>query len=249
MSRWWEGPLGSFDLETTGKDTRVDRTVQYCTALTMPGCVPQVMSGYVDPGMPIHPDATGIHGITDEFAQRYGAPPRLAVEICASELANLIKAKIPITGHNLAYDFALLHWECVRLGLPTLLERTGGLIMPVVDLYVLDKYVDPWRPGKGGRKLGAVIEVYGVRMEGKAHDAIADCLAATECIRVIGGRYREIGNMGPMQLHVCQVEWRAEQCAGLQDYFRRKRKDPPPDPNAYVDPCWPICLDLNHPTT
>jgi DNA polymerase-3 subunit epsilon len=245
--KWWEGPLGAFDLETTGTDTRTDRIMQYCVALGAPGYAPQVMSGYVSPGIPAHPKAIEAHGITDEFAERYGAPPRLAVEICVSELANLVKAKIPITGHNLAYDFALLHWECVRYGLPTLLERTGGLIMPVVDLYVLDKYVEPFRRGKGMRKLGAVVGVYGVRLEG-AHDAIADCLAATECVRVIAKRYREIGNMGPMQLHTCQVEWRAEQCAGLQDYFRYRRKDPPPDPKAYVDPCWPICLDLTHPT-
>jgi DNA polymerase-3 subunit epsilon len=243
---WWKGPLYAFDKESTGTDTRIARTVQWCVALTAPGCAPQVMSGIVNPGVPIPAGATEVHGITDEYAQRYGAAPADALEQCASELAGAINARIPVTGQNLAYDWALLHWECIRHGVPTVLERTGGVIMPVIDLLVLDKLVVPRRAGKGARKLSALAPRYGVRLEG-AHDAIADCLAATECIRVLASRFPEVGNMGPKLLHAMQQEWRAEQCSNLQAYFRTEAK--PRRPDAYVDPCWPLCLDLNHPTT
>lgn len=244
MAPWWQGPLYEFDLESTGTNTREDRIVQWCAALGAPGYEHQVMSGFVNPGIPIPQGAIDIHGITDEYARRYGTDPATGVELCASEVAGAIKARIPLTGHNLSYDFALLHWECVRNGLPTVLERTGGVIMPVFDLYVLDKEVDRYRGGKGCRKLGAVAAIYGVPLT-QAHDAIADCHAATQCIRVIGERYPRIGNTGPMLLHTVQVDWRAQQCADLQHYFRTKAGKP----EAYVDPCWPICLDLNHPTT
>lgn len=244
---WWQGPLWGFDVEATGIDVRADRIVQSCIARTLPGCEPIVEAEYINPGVPMHPEATKVHGLTDAFIASYGNPAVEAIERLCEILADAVKARIPIVGMNLAYDFTMLHYECKRYGMLTVEQRAGTMLAPVIDAYVLDKYANPYRPGS--RKLAdhpekgpGMATHYGVLLT-DAHDAVADTIASVEVARRIGKRYPgEVGDLGAFRLHACQAEWRADQAAGLQDYFRRKRGQP----NAFVDPCWPLCIDDTH---
>jgi DNA polymerase III subunit epsilon len=248
--KWWQGIATGFDLETTGVDVRTDRILQYCVADTAPATDPRVFAEYVAPGWPIHPKATETHGITDEWIAAHGNPPVEALHRLVEELARRIIAKIPIVGMNLAYDFTLLRHECRRHGVPWVEERAGLPLVPVIDVYVLDKRVDPYR--RGSRKLAdgdkgpGLATKYGVTLVG-AHDAVADTLAAVEVARHIGERYREeIGDIGLFALHAHQGDWKAEQSASLQYWFRHKAPADRRDPEAIIDPCWPVCYDDTH---
>jgi DNA polymerase-3 subunit epsilon len=186
-----------------------------------------------------------VHGITDVWIAEHGNPPVEALNRLVEELARRVIAKIPIVGMNLAYDFTLLRYECLRWGIPWVEVRAGRPLAPVIDIYVLDKRIDPYRPGS--RKLAdsekgpGMATQYGVTLIG-AHDAVADTLAAVEVARYIAAARPEINGLGPYRLHAAQADWKAEQAAGLQEYFRRKKGQP----GAVVDPCWPVCYDDTH---
>ncbi|HEX8108527.1 MAG TPA: exonuclease domain-containing protein [Kofleriaceae bacterium] len=241
MTPWWREPAAIFDLETTGVNTRTDRVVSWCVGgVGHPldsSLQPRVQAELVNPGVPIPAGASAVHGIFDQHVRSTGNPPRESLARAVELLANAVKVGIPIMGMNLAYDFSLLHFECLRHGLPTVEQVAGHPLAPVLDAYVLDQRVDRYRAGS--RKLAAIAGHYGVTLE-NAHDAVADAIASADVVYAIAERYPAIGNTGLYLLHLNQVEWKAEQAAGLQAYKRRT------DPSKVIDPCWPYCVNPQH---
>ena len=61
-----ERPLAVLDLETTGTDTKIDRIVEVSVLKLVPGGEPDHRTRRVNPGVPIPPEATAVHGITDD---------------------------------------------------------------------------------------------------------------------------------------------------------------------------------------
>lgn len=245
MTSWWRGMCAIFDKESTGTNVRTDRTVSWCAGLIAPGEEPKVEAELINPGVPIPFEASQVHGIYDQHVRQTGNPSRESLGRLVTFLANMVKAKVPIMGMNLAYDFSLLHWECLRHDLPTVEQVAGRPLAPVIDIYVLDKHADPYRPGS--RKLGiddqgrpGLAAHYGVPLD-NAHDAVADAIASGYVGWKIAEKYPEIGNMNPYRLHVCQTDWRAEQQVRLQQWLRRGK-----DPTAVCDPCWPYCAEPTH---
>ena len=68
-------PLAFIDLETTGLSTQEDRIVQMAVLMLSPGGECTSRSTLVDPGVPIPPAATAVHGISDE---QVAGQPRFA---------------------------------------------------------------------------------------------------------------------------------------------------------------------------
>lgn len=228
MSNWHLGEMLAFDLETTAPEPTEARIVTACTA-RVNGSVAGfslVKSWLVNPGVEIPDEATAIHGITTEQAQADGQSPTSAVEEICVALEEAWAAGTPVVGHNVGYDLTVLAAECARHGLAAF-EVRG----PVVDTFVMDKHVDRFRKGK--RTLTRCAEVYDVRLDG-AHDSTADALASARIAWRICQRYPSIAARTLQQLHDDQVEWAAEQAAGLQEYFRRS------EPTAVVDGTWPV---------
>ena len=125
----------------------------------------------------------------------------------------------PIVAMNARYDITVLDRECRRHGLPTLLDRhIDDMIWPVIDPFVLDKQVDPYRRGR--RTLSALCSHYGVALD-DAHDATADAVAAARVACRIGAARPELAAMDIEDLHHAQMRWAAEQAASLAAYFRR----------------------------
>lgn len=252
---WILHPMIGFDVESTGVNPHRDRIVS--SASTVVNCDPESSwhrrddaLHLINPGIEIPKQATEVHGITSERARAEGANPADAI---AGIINTLVDASIehappggthngrkigaPIFGMNLAYDLTMLHFEARRNKLKTLTDRCAesGLFIPVLDVYVLDKHLDPYRRTKGvGRRLGALCNVYGVKHGGE-HDAMEDVLAAGRILYVIGTKSR-VRRMTLVDLHNAQTKWRAEQCANLEKWFRSQKKEHPE-----VDPCWPIC--------
>ena len=61
-----KNPLVFFDLETTGINISQDRIVEISFLKVFPNGDEEVKSKRVNPGIPIPPESTAIHGITDE---------------------------------------------------------------------------------------------------------------------------------------------------------------------------------------
>lgn len=215
---WSQVPLVGFDTETTGTDALTERIVT--AAFILPdGTATSVL---VNPGVPIPPAATLIHGITDADAAR-GCAPRAGVSWIVDMLAWAWSAGAVVVGHNVSYDLTIAAAEARRHGLGDLL-----ISGPVLDTYVLDKQLDRFRPGK--RTLTALALHHRIAM-GPAHDASADAAAAVALARVLTPG---LDGMSPGQAHRSQQRWAAEQAASLQAYLRRT------DPGRTVDGTWPI---------
>lgn len=239
------GPLACFDVESTGIDVHEDRIVTATVGKLKPGTPWQVdtRSWLLDPGVDIPAEATAVHGITTQQAREFGEKPEGALDLIAHDLARLFLAKIPVVAMNCVFDFTMLDRELRRHSLPTLDERLGRPIGPVVDILVLDKYLDPFRTGK--RTLTDLCGWYGVKIEG-AHDSAADALAAARVAyrmaqrtqmdpaeiasmylarnkpSEVAQRFRDLGQMSAADLHDAQVGWRGYQCDGLRAHFDNK---------------------------
>ena len=58
-------PLAVIDLETTGTDIRTDRIVEISVIRVDPCGDREHRTRRINPGVPIPPDATAVHGISD----------------------------------------------------------------------------------------------------------------------------------------------------------------------------------------
>ncbi|WP_166344966.1 3'-5' exonuclease [Phytoactinopolyspora limicola] len=235
---WTNGPMLPFDSETTGVDVETDRIVT-ASVINIPGTtgnfrgVPTTESYLINPGVEIPEAASEVHGISTEYAATHGKPPPEVLDLIAADLALAVRRGIPIVGMNMPFDLTILDRDCRRHGVPTVTERLDGApLAPVIDVRVLDKFVDPYR--KGSRKLTDLCEHYNVRIDG-AHDASFDAIAAARVAWRIAQQYPEVGTMPLSELHAHQIDWHADQAASLERYFRRIGKDDPE-----VDRAWPI---------
>ncbi|KRV51360.1 DNA polymerase III subunit epsilon [Wenjunlia vitaminophila] len=229
---WHEELLIGFDLETTGTDPESARIVTAALTEVRGGELAGAQHWLIDPGVPIPAETTTIHGITTEWARAKGQPAAVAVEEIAAALAGHWAAGTPVVAFNAVFDLSLLAAELRRHGLPSLGERVGGEVGPVVDPLTVDRAVDRYRKGK--RTLEAACAFYGVELDG-AHEASADALAAVRVAVAIATRHPEVAAQQPWALHRTQIGWHADWAADFQRWLRRGR-----DPLAVVDGRWPL---------
>ncbi|THV27970.1 exonuclease domain-containing protein [Glycomyces paridis] len=221
--QWFTGPLLGFDTETTGVDVAGDRIVQVAL-VTSEGPT----TWLIDPGVPIPPGASRVHGITDEQVRSEGGDPKEVLAGVAEQIAAAIAAEVPLVAFRAGFDCTLLSYELERHGLPQPEWHRAA----VVDPSVLDKRVDRYRKGK--RTLGATALHYGVA-HAEAHSAGGDAEATVALARAIGAMYPEVGGLTARDLHDSQVRWHAEDAASLEAYFRRKGRE------ETVERRWPLC--------
>ncbi len=230
---WYEGPLASFDTETTGVDVEHDRIVSAALVLQRsPGAEPRTVTWLADPGVPIPDGARAVHGITDEQVRAHGRPARAVVAEIARALGEQALAGVPLVVMNAPYDLTLLDRELRRHREHTLADFLGGSGLLVLDPRVLDKHVDRYRRGR--RTLTDLCAHYGVTLTG-AHDASADALAAMELVRTLGARHPgPLGQLTAAELQLRQTIWHAAQARGLQNWFDRSGSP------ERVDFSWPL---------
>jgi DNA polymerase III subunit epsilon len=145
---WTTGPLLGFDTETTGVDVTHDRIVTAALVRRVPGESTEVRTWLIDPGVPIPAEAAAIHGITTEHAVAHGEAPGPALDEIAALIAADLAIGVPVVAFNAAFDLSLLDAELARHALPTLGERLGRAVTPVIDPLVLDRSLDRFRKGK-----------------------------------------------------------------------------------------------------
>jgi DNA polymerase III epsilon subunit-like protein/8-oxo-dGTP pyrophosphatase MutT (NUDIX family) len=225
----WDGPLGVFDLETTGVDTDTARIVSACIAvLDADGGVTSRWDWLIDPGVEVPEGAAAVHGITTERARAEGRPAVTAIAEIAQTLRVLFAQGVPLTVYNAPYDLTLLDRECRRHDLEPLEAPS-----PVIDPLVIDKAVDRYRKGK--RTLEKTAEAYGVELDG-AHDAGADAICAGRVAQALGRTYADDLGLSAADLHGRQEIWYVEQAQSFEEYVRTK-----PGREEYVaDRSWPV---------
>jgi len=117
LSSHWRRPRGgpdlaavagrfvAVDLETTGLDPRTDAIVALAAIPFVSGQPQPGLVTLVQPGRPIPPTSTAIHGITDEMvAAAPAVPPALRAleDACGTDV---------LVGHGLAFDLAVIGRE------------------------------------------------------------------------------------------------------------------------------------------
>jgi DNA polymerase-3 subunit epsilon len=221
----------AWDLETTSTDPTEARIVTAALVGRGGTSEERVQEWILNPGVPIPPETTRIHGIDDAKAQAEGVEPKTALEEIAETMARAIRYGMPLVAYNTAYDWSVLHYELERHGLPTMLDRLGCQPYSLIDPLVLDKQADRYR--KGSRKLQAVAAHYGVHLE-NWHEAKADAIAALGIADALFERNPRLAAYDSQRLFLAQQAWREEQQKGLQAHFRKT------DPEAYCAPEWPL---------
>lgn len=216
----WAKNLAVFDTETTGIDTSNSRIVTACIAtLNQAGEIVSKQQWLINPGVPIPPQATAVHGVTDEIAIRDGSDPKPALEAIINTLVGLFTAGVPVVVYNAPYDLSLLHEEALRHGLSPILDPR-----PVIDPLIIDKQVDRYRKGK--RTLGITAEHYGVPLGEDAHDALADAVAAGRIAQKIASKFADQLPTSVQELHDAQVQWARAQDESFQLWLKSQGREP-----------------------
>lgn len=225
---YWTGPLATFDLETTGVDTRNARIVTACIAvLDAAGTVLERHDWLADPGIEIPAQASAVHGITTARARAEGRDATEVVREITERLRELLAAGTALVVYNAPYDLSLLAAECARHGVEPLRDPS-----PIIDPLVIDQAVDRYRRGK--RTLEVTAELYGVPLDG-AHDAGADAIAAGRLALALAARYPDDLDIPLTDLHGRQEQWFATRAADYQAYRRRTG-----DANFWASTSWPL---------
>ncbi len=150
-------PILFFDIEATGVDTQKDRIVQLGISTLYPDMSRKRWQSLFNPEMPIPPEVTAIHGITDEMVK--DAP--LFAQHGPMLYAGLRGKDIGVF-NGFRLDIPMLDEEFRRCGAKLDLSDTK-----VIDCFVLFSKKNP-------RKLEDYIRRYGGREPSGSHEALAD---------------------------------------------------------------------------
>lgn len=228
----------AFDVESTGVNVETEHILT-ASLVNLQPAHPQWINItetlVINPGVPVPPESTKIHGLTDAHIQQHGGDPVECLEaICLVLAAVLQDRETLLVGMNLVYDLTILDRNCRRVGVTPLSDKID--IWPVVDTMILDKKVDPYRKGAGMRRLDNLAALYGVPGN-DAHDSAADALRAARVAWRIGRLYPPVGQLSPEDIHDLQAKWKREQDANLARWLKGKGRD-----TTGVDGRWPVRL-------
>lgn len=164
-------PLIIIDTETTGTAPKVDRVIQIGLIKRYPDDRETEWQTYVNPGVPIPPEATAVHGITDEKVKDSPFFKDLAGKLAAGFKG------CDFCGFNVGFDLRMLRAEFVRVGM-----RPDFINGRIIDGYDIACKYKP-------RTLTAMVkEELGEDLEG-AHDALVDVRATWRLVKAQLERY------------------------------------------------------------
>ena len=168
-------PLIIFDLETTGTNITSDRIVEIAMIKIYPDYSEEEYCKRVNPGIPIPPEITEIHGISNEDIAN---SPRF--EEIAEEVLNFI-ADGDLGGYNSnKFDIPVLAEELMRAGL-----AVDFSIRKFVDVQNIFHKMEQ-------RTLAAAYQFYCNKSIENAHSALYDAKATWEVLKAQLDRYTDL---------------------------------------------------------
>lgn len=170
-------PLAFIDLETTGVNLGTDRIIEIAIVKILVDGTRTTKRKLINPGIPIPPASSEIHGITDDMVKE--APSFKQV---AQELKQMLDG-CDLGGYNSnRFDIPLLMEEFLRAEVD--FDMKGRKMLDVQQIFYK---MEP-------RTLGAAYQFYcGKTLEG-AHSAAIDASATYEILESQLERYPELGN-------------------------------------------------------
>ncbi len=190
-----------FDTETTGLDTTRDRVIEIGAVRLAAGRIDDSDSNchLIDPGEPIPPASTAIHGITD--GEVAGAPGFVAGMRSFAEWAG----PAVFLGHSVGFDLAILEAEHRRHGLSWQAPRT-------LDTRDLAQAVGSDLPDWSLETLAGWL---GVPVEGR-HRALADAVLTARIFLALLPKLRGRGVSTLAEAErICRRSCERSQAAGL----------------------------------
>ncbi len=185
-------PFVSIDTETTGRDPAFDRIVELGCVVFRGGEVIARKGWLINPGRPIPPDATEVHGIKDEDVA--DAP---SFDQVASEFLEMVSEVLPLA-YNAEFDRNFIAAELGRMELKN--TPWGERALPPAarsDVSWLDPltWARELQKEERSRALGDVCERLGIALE-RAHRATDDAEAAGRVMCAFLGDGRVPRNYG-----------------------------------------------------
>ncbi len=176
-----------FDTETTGlplfRESSDDPQQPHIVQLAMELCTPEgeVIETYqniINIGVPIPPDMTAIHGITDEMAQA-GIDPK---QMLADFKAMAEKAEA-FGGHNVDFDIRMMRIQAARhlgekWGTSKPLHCTMKLATPIINLPPTEKMLAAGFNKPKSANLGECVRHFFDEDLDGAHNALIDVAAS-----------------------------------------------------------------------
>ena len=170
-------PICFFDLETTGIDVAKDRIVEISIFKVFPNGNKESKTWLVNPTIPIPPQSTAIHGISNE---------KVANEPIFNELASSVYTMIKdsdLAGFNSdRFDIPLLAEEMLRAGVDFDMKNRVS-----VDVQTIFHKMEE-------RTLSAAFKFYCGKSLENAHSAEVDTMATYEIMKAQLERYPELEN-------------------------------------------------------
>ncbi len=172
-----KNPIVFFDLETTGINIATDRIVELSYLKIEPNGNESSKTMKINPTIPIPPETTAIHGITDDDVK--DAPTFLSI---AKSLARDIEG-CDLAGYNSnKFDIPLLAEEFLRADVDIDMTKRK-----FIDVQVIFHKMEQ-------RTLGAAYKFYCDRDLENAHSAEADTKATYEILKAQLDRYPTLQN-------------------------------------------------------
>ena len=170
-------PIAFIDLETTGVDTNKDRIVEIGILKINPDSSREEFLKRTNPTIPIPPDATKVHGISNDDIK--DAPKFSEI---ASEIAQFIDDS-DLGGFNCnRFDFPMLAEEFGRAGVQFDFSKRK-----IVDVQRIFHQMER-------RDLSAAVEFYCNKKLVDAHSALGDVVATFEVLEAQLDRYSTLQN-------------------------------------------------------
>ncbi len=170
-------PIAFIDLETTGVNLSTDRIIEVAIIKILPDGTRQVKRKLINPGMPIPPQSTEIHGITDEMVK-----DAVTFKQAGNELKQFIE-NCDMGGYNSnRFDIPMLMEEFLRAGMDVDLSTRR-----MVDVQHIFYTMEP-------RTLTAAYKYYCEKELINAHGAETDVNATIDVLLSQLKRYPQLGN-------------------------------------------------------
>lgn len=178
-------PICFFDLETTGTDKLKDRIIEIAIVKMLGNRSIGEYHTYINPGMPIPPGATAVHGITDDRVVDSPTFKELAADI-----HEFIKDS-DLGGYNSnSFDIPMLYVELQR----------AGVAIDLKDIHFID-VCNIFRR-KEERTLSAAYKFYTGGSHDNAHNAMDDVAATINVFTAQLERYPELTELDRAQLSI-----------------------------------------------
>lgn len=184
--------LLAFDIEATGLDPYEDRILELAVVRVEDDAL--VFHAFFDPGRPIPPEATSVHGITDQEVR--GCPD---FRSCGEAIQRLVDGAVLVGFVSRRYDTLLLDAE---------LRRAGQRGLDLASVREIDLH-RVWREAEP-RDLGTAVKRFLGRDHGMAHRAVPDTAVLPPLLREMA---RVFGYTADDMIRLSRPAWEVDRSA------------------------------------